>query len=223
MTGPGPVHFCHLSNAAAVRAAKTVGTIEATPHHLFLSRERFSPDDARGKVNPPLRSEHERKALWEVWDLIDVIASDHAPHTVREKDAGFIKAPSGIPGVETMIPLLLGAVLERRISLASVIEKTSAAPSRILGIPEAGFSVGNRADFAIFPREAVPISADLLHSRCGWSPFEGMPAVFPREVIISGMTAFREGEFFPVPARWYPGRGFMGKTEKTDTADTAYS
>ena len=207
----GPIHFCHMSTAGAVRVAKTIGTAEVTPHHLFLSRDSFSPDDTWGKVNPPLRREKERKMLWETWDAIDVVASDHAPHTVPEKSTGFADAPSGIPGVETMVPLLLDAVLEKRITLASVIEKTSLTPCRILGIPKAGFSVNSRADFALYPKKSIPITADCLHSRCGWTPFEGMPAVFPSEEVMAGMSVFRDGEFVKTPARWFAGRGYIGE------------
>src|SRR5208337_5665675 len=77
------IHFCHMSTADAIDAAN--GTVEVTPHHLFLSREKTGNADSRYKVNPPVRSERERKALWARWDRIDTIASDHAPHTKAEK------------------------------------------------------------------------------------------------------------------------------------------
>ncbi len=114
------LHFCHLSTAASVRAAR--GSVEVTPHHLFLSYEDFDPDNTLARVNPPLRDEETRRALWSCWDAIDVIASDHAPHTLAEKSVPFRSAPSGIPGLETMVPLLMAAVYRGRISLLSVIE-----------------------------------------------------------------------------------------------------
>ena len=147
--------------------------------------------------------------LWSRWEKIDVIASDHAPHTKGEKDSGFARAPPGIPGVETMVPLLLGRYLEGRISLESVIEKTSRAPADILGLPPAGFGTGDRADFALFGKDAAPIDAEALHSRCGWSPFEGKMAVFPESVIMAGTVVFHEGEFFPGEPVWLPGRGYV--------------
>jgi dihydroorotase len=201
------LHFCHLSTSASVDAAR--GSVEATPHHLFLSHEMFEYTDACAKVNPPLRSEQERRELLSRWDRIDVIASDHAPHTALEKKLPFSDAPSGLPGVETMVPLLLAAVLEKTIGLPDVIAKTSSNPAAILGIPPAGFSPGYRGDFAIFKKQAVRIEADNLHSRCGWTPFEGKMGVFPTQVIMDGMVVFEEGEFFRATPSWIPGKGFF--------------
>jgi len=203
------LHFCHMSTRDSVLAASALGSVEATPHHLFLSREHFSEDDAMGKVNPPLRSEQERKNLWEEWDRITVIASDHAPHTAAEKRVAFSEAPAGIPGVETMVPLLMAAVLEKKISFTDVIQKTSQAPAELLGIPCAGYAPGDRADFALFPQKAVAIDPDSLHSRCGFSPFSGLMAVFPRMVILGGTVVYDEGEFTPGSPEWFPGKGYF--------------
>ncbi len=201
------LHFCHMSTGASVDAAR--GSVEVTPHHLFLSHEMFDYTDAFAKVNPPLRSEQERKELLSRWERIDVIASDHAPHTSREKKLPFLHAPSGVPGVETTIPLLLAAVLEKTISLPDVIAKTSSNPAAILGIPPAGFAPGCRGDFALFRKEAVRIEADNLHSRCGWTPFEGKMGVFPVQVIMDGTVVYDEGEFFRATPSWIPGKGFF--------------
>ncbi|WP_292409031.1 MULTISPECIES: dihydroorotase [unclassified Methanoculleus] len=201
------LHFCHLSTAASIGAAR--GTVEVTPHHLFLSYEMFEDDDTRARVNPPLRDEETRRGLWSRWDAIDVVASDHAPHTLREKALPFEIAPSGIPGVETMVPLLMAAVREGRITLASVIEKTSWRPAAILGIPRAGFEPGDRADYAFYPDEITRIDASCLHAKCGWSPFEGFAAVFPEEVIVRGTRAYAQGDFRETHPAWYPGQGYL--------------
>ncbi|MDK2916625.1 MAG: dihydroorotase [Euryarchaeota archaeon] len=206
------LHFCHLSTAASVRAAR--GTVEVTPHHLFLSREMFDPGDTHARMNPPLRDEKTRRELWSCWERIDVVASDHAPHTAREKEAPFETAPSGIPGVETMVPLLVAAVQEGRITLASVIEKTSWNPAAILGIPRAGFEPGDRADYALYPSEVTRIDASLLHAKCGWSPFEGLDAVFPEVVIVGGAQAYVHGDLREIHAAWYPGRGYLSRENK---------
>jgi dihydroorotase len=200
------LHFCHLSTRDSVAAAQ--GTVEVTPHHLFLSHEMFEAGDTFAKMNPPLRREAERKALWTVWDRIDIIASDHAPHTRGEKSVPFATAPSGVPGVETLLPLLLAEVLAKRISLADVIAKTSATPARLLGITPAGFTVGSRADFALCPKKAVKIRGENLHSRCGWTPFEGMPGVFPERVILGGEVVYEQGEFTRADPGWIPGAGY---------------
>ncbi|HXX55546.1 MAG TPA: dihydroorotase [Methanoregula sp.] len=200
------LHFCHLSAAGAIAAA--TGSTEVTPHHLLLSQERFADQDSRGKVNPPVRPESVRRALAGCWNRIDVIASDHAPHTVAEKSRDFADAPSGVPGVETMVPLLLARVLAGKITLASVIEKTSLAPAAILGIPRAGFAPGDRADFAVYGKKPERISPEMLHSRCGWTPFEGFDAVFPGLVVMGGEIVFRDGEFSRGSPVWFAGRGF---------------
>jgi dihydroorotase len=201
------LHFCHLSTGSSVDAAR--GTIEVTPHHLFLSREMVKDDDTFFKVNPPLRSGHEQRELFSRWNRIDVIASDHAPHTKEEKQEEFSRAPSGLPGVETMVPLLLAAVLEKKIPLPDVIAKTSINPAAILGIPPAGFTPGCRGDFAIYPKEAIPVDPDTLHSRCGWTPFAGHRAVFPLHVIMGGAVVYEGGEFSYAHPTWIPGKGFL--------------
>jgi dihydroorotase len=200
------LHFCHLSTGASVSAA--AGSVEVTPHHLFLSRDMFPAGDTFAKMNPPLRSEKERSDLWGQWDRIDVVASDHAPHTRNEKDVPFPSAPSGIPGVETMVPLLVARAFDRRITIPDLVMKTSETPATLFGIPPAGFLPGNRADFALYPHEVRPVDPDMLHSRCGWSPFEGMPAVFPTCVVMGGEVVFDRGEYFPGHPVWYPGAGF---------------
>ena len=202
------LHFCHLSTASAVAAAGNA-SVEVAPHHLFLSIEKGDGDNAFLKVNPPLRHEQVRKELWEAWNRIDVIASDHAPHTKSEKEKDFSEAPSGIPGVETMLPLLMAAFRERRIPLMSIIKKTSWTPSDLLGIPRAGFRPGMRADFALYGSEPTLITAEDLHTRAGWTPYEGMPGLFPERVIRDGALVYDGGEFFSRPPRWYAGRGYQ--------------
>lgn len=207
--GGSRIHFCHMSNSHSIDMAQ--GTVEVTPHHLFLSLDDFEPEDGRGKVNPPIRNERTRKKIWSRWERIDVIASDHAPHTIYEKSEAFGAVPSGIPGVETMLPLLLAEVVESRISLQSVIEKTVYNPAAILGIPSSGFEVGNRADFGVYPRIPIKIDAESLHSKAGWTPFEGKRGVFPETVIVAGAVTYDSEEFFSNSAEWIPGRGYKSK------------
>ena len=200
------LHFCHLSTKRSIDAA--TATVEVTPHHLLLSYEDFEKTDSFVKVNPPLRTEKEQKSLWKRWNRIDVIASDHAPHTRTEKASDFSLSPSGIPGVETMVPLLLARVVQGKISLQSLIEKTSSAPADLLGIPRAGFCVGDRADFALFEKIPRPVTPEMLHSKCGWTPFEGHLALFPRTVIMGGTIVYKDGDFFRSEPRWFSGKGY---------------
>lgn len=205
-TAGARLHFCHLSAAGSLAAA--AGSTEATPHHLFLSRERFRDSDPQGKVNPPLRDERTRKRLLAAWDRIDVIASDHAPHTAREKSLPFADAPAGMPGVETMIPLLIAQVLRRRLTLPSVIAKCALRPATLLGITPGGFKPGCRGDYAIFPKAVSRIDPDLLHSRAGWTPFCGQEAVFPEVVVAGGCPVYEDREFPMRRPVWYAGRGY---------------
>jgi dihydroorotase len=204
------LHFCHISTKRSLEAVS--GSVEVTPHHLFLSLEDFENNDPFGKVNPPLRTEKERKSLLSSWNKIDVIASDHAPHTRAEKMLEFSMAPSGISGVETMMPLLLAQVVDRKLSLQSVVQKTSYMPADVLGIPRAGFGVGDRADFALYPKIPRPVSAEMLHSKCGWTPFEGHMGLFPLTVIMGGKVVYREGEFFRSDPLWFYGKGYKKHT-----------
>ncbi|MBT8507683.1 dihydroorotase [Methanomicrobiaceae archaeon CYW5] len=199
-------HFCHLSSAASFRAACT--SFEVMPHHLFLSQEMFAGEDAHGKVNPPIRTEKERKELWALWDRIPVIASDHAPHSVEEKSGPFEAAPAGLPGVETMVPLLLAAVYDGRVALASVLEKVVSRPAEILRIPAPGLVSGAAADIAIYPKESIPITAECLHSRAGWTPYEGMSGVFPEVVVCNGRMVYDGGEFTFGAGEWVRGQGY---------------
>jgi len=201
------LHYCHLSTKESVLAAN--GSTEVTPHHLFFSLEMFKDTDPVAKVNPPIRTEKERKALFSIWDRIDVIASDHAPHTREEKSLKFEEAPSGIAGVETLLPLLMNAVLEKKISLNSVIDKTSKNPRKILDIPRNGFNKGEIADFAIFPKIQKRIMSDEMHTKAKFSAFEGKNAVFPDIVIKNGDIIYNKGEFFTSTPKWYHGRGYI--------------
>jgi len=222
------IHFCHMSSVQAIDAIleqktsfrgfmpeqnnvtkASTTTFEVTPHHLLLANEDFLSGDTYAKVNPPLRNKKIQQGLWNFWDRIDVIASDHAPHTSNEKSVNFSMAPSGIPGVETMVPVLLAELQRRKIPISSLIEKVSRKPCEILGISPAGFQPGERSDFALYPKEITRIDPGELHSRAGWSPFAGHPAIFPRLVIMEGKVVYREGDFFNQDPRWYPGRGYQ--------------
>jgi dihydroorotase len=204
----GHLHFCHVTSAEALAAAGPA-SCEVTPHHLFLSHEDFPEEDGFARVNPPLRSRTIRDGLLRAWDRIPVIASDHAPHTREEKQQPFPDAPSGMPGVETMMPLLVARMRNGDFTALSLAEKTSGNPSALLGLPPAGPAPGERADLALYPREAVPIRADNLHSRCRWTPFEGWEGIFPELVLLDGVVGYRRGEFTGAPARWFPGRGYI--------------
>ena len=192
------VHIAHTSTPEGVDAARAGGaTCEATPHHLFLSREDL--DDLRtfGRMNPPLRSEDRRESLFGrlAEGHVDVVATDHAPHTREEKDAGIWDAPSGVPGVETALPLLLEAASEGRLSYERIRDVTAANPAAIFDLPQKGrVEAGWDADLVLVgPENTRKIRGDDLHSTCEWTPFEGKRGVFPELTMVRG-TVVWDGE-----------------------------
>jgi carbamoyl-phosphate synthase/aspartate carbamoyltransferase/dihydroorotase len=193
------LHVCHVSLAreiALIRAAKERGlaiTCEVTPHHLFLTdgdAERLGP---YGRVRPPLARETDRAALWSNLDCVDCIATDHAPHTRAEKDGD--NPPPGLPGLETMLPLLLTAVAEGRLTVERLIEMTHRAPGRIFGLleqPETWIEVD--------PGCRRVLGGAGLYTKCGWTPFEGVSVSGKlRRVILRGATVFEDGEVRAAP------------------------
>lgn len=184
----GRKHVCHITSEEGLKAAREVGAhTEVTPHHLFFTDEVIL--DSFGKVNPPLRGDSNHFSMWENFERgnFDVMASDHAPHLEAEKAVEFPQAPAGLPGVETTFPLMMSAVAMGRIDLTTVVDMISYRPARLLGIQKGKIEEGYDADLALFDfREIEPISSDRLHSKCGWSPYEGSPGIFPRHVICRG-------------------------------------
>ena len=200
------LHICHVSSAQGIQMIAPLSSVsaEVTPHHLLLSRDTL-PDEAWYKMNPPLRTELERKRLWEWWPYIDVIASDHAPHTVTEKEEEFFLAPSGVPGVETMVPLLMAVVKQGRISLSDLLHKTVSRPAELLGVSPPHIGVGSQANLCLYPDAITSIDADKLHSKAEWTPFDGMDAIFPLLVLLSGQVAYdaASDRFFQRDVEWF--------------------
>ncbi|MBN1432807.1 MAG: dihydroorotase [Methanomicrobiaceae archaeon] len=203
------LHFCHLSSFESADLVSGRHTFEVMPHHLLLSTDMFDAKDTFARVNPPVRDDATRKKLWRMWDKIDVLASDHAPHTVSEKSADFSSAPSGIPGVETMVPLFLALVYQKKISLESLIAKTTINPARILHINCAGYEPGMRGDFAIYPKRSEKVDPGRLHSLAGWTPYGGMEGVFPDKTILRGEVVYSDGDFLKGSPEWIPGEGYI--------------
>ena len=197
------IHVAHTSTPEAVDVAVDAGmTTEVTPHHLFLSREDYDRLGTYGRMNPPLRSEARREELYELVadGTVDMVATDHAPHTVEEKEAGLTEAPSGVPGVETMLPLLLQEVRDGGLTLERVCELVAENPAERFGLEHKGrLEEGYDADFALVDlEESEELRGDALHSKCGWTPFEGREAVFPELTVVRGTTAYdgRAGDRF---------------------------
>jgi dihydroorotase len=195
------VHIAHTSTPEGIDAANGAGmTCEVTPHHLFLSRADLGDLGTLGRMNPPLRSEERREAVERrVRDgRVDLIATDHAPHTRAEKEAPILEAPSGVPGVETALPLLLNEAREGRLGYECVRDLTAANPAAVFGLPRKGrVEAGADADLALFdPDDTREIQGRDLHSKCGWTPFEGWTGVFPELTLVRGQAVYdrRDGE-----------------------------
>jgi len=196
------VHVAHTSTPEGVDLAAQAGaTCEVTPHHAFLSRDDLEELGTFGRMNPPLRAADRRDAVFErIADgTVDVIATDHAPHTREEKEASITEAPSGVPGVETMLPLLLahaGEGAEAPLSLERVRDLVAANPAEIFGLERKGrIEVGRDADLVLVDVEASrPIRGEDLHSNCGWTPFEGMDGVFPLATLRRGEVVYADPE-----------------------------
>jgi carbamoyl-phosphate synthase/aspartate carbamoyltransferase/dihydroorotase len=201
-----PIHIAHISlkeEVLLIKAAKESGikvTCEVCPHHLFLTKEDIPAisqgHPGRGEVRPRLASKEDVEALWANMDVIDCFSTDHAPHSLDEKDGE--NPPPGFPGLETLLPLLLTAVAERRLSLDNILEKSVTNPRRIFHLneqPETWVEIDEDAAYEIHAAE--------MHSRCGWTPFEGWKVKGRvQKVVLRGKTAF-EGNQVLVP----PGYG----------------
>jgi dihydroorotase len=188
------VHVSHLSEASGldfVRGSDQDVSCEVTPHHLFLSdldQARLGPF---GIMNPPLRSKQDVDALWSCLSYIDMIASDHAPHSIADKNMSY--PPPGVPGVQTLLPLLLSKL--DQISLERLVNLVSTAPATRFNLKNKGaIRKGYDADLILVdPNDRTIISPSVLRSKCGWTPFEGCAAVFPSLTMVRGEVVSIEG------------------------------
>ncbi len=199
-----PIHIAHISlkeEVLLIKAAKERGikvTCEVCPHHLLLTKNDISSisngHPGRGEVRPRLATQEDVDALWTNLDVIDCFATDHAPHTLKEKDSG--NPPPGFPGLETILPLLLTAVYDGRLTVDNIIEKMHTNPKRIFNLPnqpETWVEVDENAENEIRVAE--------MHSRCGWTPFEGWQVrgrvtrvvLHSKEVYIDGKVLAKLG------------------------------
>ena len=196
------LHVAHVSTAASASELRKRATcFEVTPHHLLLSDR--SGADARFKVNPPLRPEPERRALWEMFRRGEVpcLSSDHAPHASAEKSRPFVQAPSGVPGTQTMLPLLLARVRAGELPLDVLVRAACDRPARVIGQPTGRIAPGHRAHLIVVDfRARSHLEGRRLRSPSGWTPYEGWEAILPREHYRDGERIVEAGEYVGRPS-----------------------
>ena len=177
---------------------KDLCTIEVTPQHLTLNApECYDRLGTLAQMNPPLREKRHQQALWKALNdgLIDVIGSDHAPHTLEEKAKPYPNSPSGMPGVQTLLPLMLNHVHEGRTSLERVVEMCALEPARIYGLRHKGrLSEGYDADLTLVDlAKKWEIQNKDMATRSGWTPFDGKKVVGSPEItVIRGEIATQD-------------------------------
>jgi len=201
------VHVLHVTTAeemAMLGRHRDVASVEVTPQHLTLSDEAYERLGTRAQMNPPIREAHHRDALWRAVTagVADVVGSDHAPHTLEEKARPYPKSPSGMPGVQTLVPLMLDHVNAGRLSLQRFVDLTSAGAARLFDLAGKGrIALGYDADITLVDLAARhTITDELSASRCGWTPFHGKEVTgWPVGTIIRGSVVMREGELLGTP------------------------
>jgi dihydroorotase len=197
------VHVLHVSTGeemALLALHKDVASVEVTPQHLTLAvPDAYANLGTKAQMNPPLRDRYHRERLW--WGIergvVDVLGSDHAPHTLEEKAKSYPATPSGMPGVQTLVPIMLDHVNAGRLSLARFVDLTSAGPQRLFGMAGKGrIAIGYDADLTIVDLKAERVIEDeWIGSKCGWTPFAGRRVRgWPIGTLVRGRLAMWEGE-----------------------------
>ena len=197
------VHVLHVSTAeemALLALHKDIASVEVTPQHLTLAApDAYEALGTGAQMNPPLRDRYHQERLW--WGLdqgvVDVLGSDHAPHTLEEKSKSYPATPSGMPGVQTLVPVMLDHVNAGRLSLARFVDLTSAGPQRIFGIAGKGrIALGYDADLTVVDLKAERVIENAwIGSKCGWTPFAGRKVRgWPVGTFVRGRLAMWEGE-----------------------------
>jgi dihydroorotase len=196
------IHVLHVSTAEEMKFLahhKDVATVEVTPHHLTLDDSLYGTLGTKLQMNPPVRSIEHRDGVW--WGLhqgvADVLGSDHAPHTLEEKAKPYPDSPSGMTGVQTLVPIMLTHVAHGRLSLERFVDLSSAGPARIFNISRKGrLAVGYDADITVVDlKRRVTIKNSWIASRSQWTPYEGIPVEgWPVGTVVRGTRVMWNGE-----------------------------
>jgi dihydroorotase len=211
------VHVLHVSTAEEIdflKDHKDIASVEATSHHLTLDASQYAQLGTKLQMNPPVRAARHRDHIWYGLEqgIVDILGSDHAPHTLEEKAKPYPQSPSGMPGVQTLVPVMLDHVNAGRLSLARFVDLTSAGPARLFGVAGKGrVAVGYDADFTIVDlKKRVRIEDRWIASRCGWTPYDGVEVQgWPVGTILRGKRVMWEGEIV-TPSQGEPVRFWGG-------------
>ncbi|MBE7185406.1 MAG: dihydroorotase [Methylobacterium mesophilicum] len=196
------IHVLHISTQdelTLLGAAKAYASAEVTPHHLTLSADDYARLGTLLQMNPPVRETFHRDSLWEgvASGILDILGSDHAPHTREEKAKPYPQSPSGMTGVQTLVPVMLDHVAKGRLSLERFVDMTSAGPARLFGIAGKGrIAVGYDADFTVVDlKRRETITHEQAGSKAGWTPHHGREVTgWPVGTIVRGNVRMWEGE-----------------------------
>lgn len=203
-----PVHVLHITTASEMDLLaknKDLATVEVLPQHLTLSApECYERLGTLAQQNPPIREQKHQDRLWKAINdgTVDVLGSDHAPHTLEEKAKTYPNTPSGMPSVQTLVPVMLNHVNNQKLSLEKFVELTSENQRRVFHIKNKGrIALGFDADFTIVDlKKTMKIENKWIASRCGWTPFDGMTVKgWPMMTVIGGLVAMREDQILLTP------------------------
>ena len=197
------IHVLHISTAEELPILaqhKDVATVEATPQHLTLSApECYDELGTFAQMNPPIREARHREGLWNALaqGIVDVVATDHAPHLKHEKEQAYPKSPSGMPGVQTFVPVMLDHINAGRLSLERFVDLACHGPQRVFGVAGKGrLAVGYDADYTVVDmKKKTVIQNEWIASKCGWTPYAGKQVTgWPKGTIIRGRKVMWEDE-----------------------------
>ncbi|MEI2735216.1 MAG: dihydroorotase [Rhodoblastus sp.] len=196
------IHVLHVSTGEEIEflaAHKDVASVELTPHHLTLSSDDYARLGTKLQMNPPVRETFHRDRIWRglAEGVADILGSDHAPHTLEEKAKPYPESPSGMTGVQTLVPVMLDHVAAGRLTLERFVDMSSAGPARLFGIARKGrVAVGYDADFTVVDlKRKETIRDEWIASRAGWTPYHGKTVTgWPVGTFVRGMKAMWQGE-----------------------------
>ena len=205
------IHVLHISTAEEIvflAGHKDVATVEVTPHHLTLDETAYERLGTFAQMNPPVRDRAHREGIWAgiANGVVDVLGSDHAPHTIEEKQKPYPSSPSGMTGVQTLVPIMLDHVNAGRLSLERFVDLSSHGPARIFNIARKGrIATGYDADLTIVDlKRRQTITNDWIASKAGWTPYDGVTVTgWPVGTILRGKTVMWQGDLI-TPATGQP-------------------